>query len=308
MISSILMQSGFAAELPNLKGRRFEFTDQINVLFGPNGCGKTTIMKVAAGHTGINTKDKLFSGGWNRPPRGFYGDAAEFPASFKKTTFGEVSADVAWDGQPAFLNSASLSESGLNLPSFVESAEDSPDGMMDMMEQVSLIHAKFSEGEYRLYKIKKVIDTLKKPPVVKLEDEERDSTTQKAYKAYLRTLPRNGRMTLLWDEPDRSLNVKNQIDFWTVFLPNMVRGTNYQIIIATHSLIPLLLPKFEFFNLIDVEPGYYEKSKKDIKALIKIGEDVTSQMADQTKQAAPVEPTPPPTVTKPPRKKTPKKR
>jgi hypothetical protein len=106
----------------------------------------------------------------------------------------------------------------------------------------------------------------------------------------------------------RSLNVKNQIDFWTVFLPNMVRGTNYQIIIATHSLIPLLLPKFEFFKLIDVEPGYYEKSKKSIKTLIQIGEDVTSQMADQTKQAAPVEPTPPPTVTKPPRKKTPKKR
>lgn len=305
MISSVEMKQGFAAELPHLKGRRFEFTDQINVLFGPNGCGKTTIMKVAAGYTGIDTKDKLFSGGWSRPPRGYFGDKAEFPKDFSKTTFGQVSADVTWDGQPAFFNSASLSESGLNLPSFVESAEGSPDGMMDMMEQVSLIHAKFSEGEYRLYKIKKVIDTLKKPPVLKLEDEERDSETQKAYKEYRRGLPRDGRLTLLWDEPDRSLNVKNQIDFWSVFLPNMVRGTNYQIIIATHSLIPLLLPKFGFFNLIDVEPGYYEQSKKSITSLISIGEEVSKQMAE--KPEPPVEPTPAP-AKKPPRKKTPKKK
>lgn len=255
MISSVEMKSGFASELKNLKGRKFEFQNTCNILFGPNGCGKTTILKVLAGHTGIDTSNKQFCGGWSKPPVDRFNDNSEYPRDFANITIGKVNANVDWDGVPCFYNSASLGETGASLGFFVSDPSDSPDGMMSFDEQLALTMGHYSEGELRLMKIKKVVDNLKKPPLLPKEFKKEDKSSFKAFVKYLNTLSKKGNLTLLWDEPDRSLNIRNQIDFWTHFVPN-ITGAGFQLIISSHSMIPLFMPKFNFINFIDVEPGY----------------------------------------------------
>jgi predicted ATPase len=277
MIKSIEIKSGFAADLPALKGRKFDLGEQCTVLFGPNGCGKTTLLKVAAAYSGITTCHRTDSGGWSSSPR-FHSldNKTTYPELFKDNCIGKVVAEVDWDGMPTFYNSATLSESGANLSYFVENAQHSPDGMMDMKEQLGLITSNFSDGELRQYKIGKLIEALKLPPSWPPDISNHTSDAAKKFAEYVKSkIPKDGgKITLLWDEPDRSLSFENQINFWSIFLPNMSNALKIQIVIATHSYVPMFLPEFGFMKIIDVQQGYKAKSRKSFLDLIATSADI----------------------------------
>ncbi|MBN2576864.1 MAG: AAA family ATPase [Deltaproteobacteria bacterium] len=59
MISSVVFTSGYPTRLRGIGRRRLAFNDRINVLFGPNGSGKTTILKTLAAASGCGR------GGWS---------------------------------------------------------------------------------------------------------------------------------------------------------------------------------------------------------------------------------------------------
>lgn len=266
MIEYIVAKSGYAAELKNLKGRRFDFLtgSSVTVLFGPNGCGKSTLMKLAAGHTGIDTSFRMMAGGWNRYPRQW---EAEFPQSFRETTVGKCEAEIGWDGSPCFFNSASNSEASANMSAFVGSEADSTDGITDFDEQVRLTMGHLSEGELRNHKIHRVIEAIKAPP--KFEEPRKEAgDSEKAYYNYRKSLPRTGPVTLLWDEPDRSLSVEGQITFWSRFVLGLAQKHNVQVIVASHSLVLLSMPRFlKSFRIIDVEEGYLGRSKEQLEEM-----------------------------------------
>lgn len=75
---------------------------------------------------------------------------------------------------------------------------------------------------------------------------------EEALKKRFAQVPPDAVPVLLMDEPEQSLDARAELQFWkTVEAADPAR---HQIIIATHSLYPLLHPKK--FNLIEAEPGY----------------------------------------------------
>jgi len=285
VFKSFRATSGFAAELPCLKDRTFEFSpDKINVLFGQNGCGKTTILKMLGAYTGLDHSQRRASGGgWSEPPRIVsFNDALAFPKAFEELTPGKATAEVDWDGVPAFYNSATLGDD-LNMAFIIGDKADSPDGMMDGMEQLGLIMGHHSEGELRSLKFAKVFDMLRpeaKEPLPKpfVKPSERARDLEKSYASYVRALrgkKRKCQHTVLWDEPDRSLSIDLQIRVWMSLLPHL-RTDKLQVIVATHSAIIPLLPQTEFFskvfNFIDVQKDYIMESRSKLLSLMTLGE------------------------------------
>jgi predicted ATPase len=260
MIKKLQINSGFLFDLPNIGNREFIFEPDINILYGPNGCGKTSIMKVMAGYASIPTKDKMYFGGWSRSNS----SSNNYPQGFKNTTYGEIDAVIDWDGTPCFLNSAAH-DSSHNIGYFVDHI--SPDGLMSMQDQISLIIGHMSDGELRLNKISKLVKELLENKNFKWKlNNKTVLKEEKNFNKYIKSLPCNGKPTLFLDEPDKSLNIKNQINFWTKFIFNL--SETYQVIISTHSLIPLLIPKFKQINVINIVPDYYENSFKEIQVLL----------------------------------------
>jgi predicted ATPase len=258
MIKSVKITSGFAAELPALKGKTLGLGPGFTVVFGPNGCGKSTLLRMLGAYASIAE-----DGGWSGPVeptylRGFKANNDSFPAVFKELAPGKCDAEVDWDGVPAFLHMSAFSDAPMmafGMPS---------DGLVSDSERLSLQLGKASAGQNRLFRLQKLFDTAKRPPdltkVAKWKDyNDLWRGAEKHFVSYVKKLPRDGTATLLLDEPDRSLDICNQAAFWTNIMPRV--GAKVQVIVATHSPFALLV---KGATIIDMIPGTADQARKAI--------------------------------------------
>ena len=253
MIHGIKILNGFLTEMPNFHvGKTFNFTDGLNVFFGQNGCGKSSILKMLKAYCGIE------KGGWskiNDPLCLGAQSQGHFPWVYRAFSPASSDCQVLWDGVASFYNDGDVKID--QWAWFTHNAILSEDGMSTEKEQMQLLIDKPSSGQYRMLKINKLLTMMENPPdLTKIPV---SHPTQIAEQNYIKTLPRNGKPTLLLDEPERALSLPKQLELFGL-LSSLT--DKYQIIVATHS--PFVLFGLDA-NIFDIEPGYVNKCVELIK-------------------------------------------
>lgn len=256
MINSILVNSGYASELPALKNRTISFTKGLNFLFGPNACGKSSVLKILAGYTGSS------EGGWSFKSNKEYSESIQTDNYAKKEfefpediLANKCKAIVDWDGSPTYFSDIVNDSVGASFGSTDMSFE----------EEVITLVSKPSEGSKRLQKISKMYKELPNPTIwdkLKCHKE-----SEKQFIEYVKTLSQTGPKTILLDEPDKSLSIENQIMLWFCMQTAVTNG--FQVIIATHNITAIVRELDA--NIIDMVPGYLDYGKKLLGSYINGG-------------------------------------
>jgi len=267
VIGDLQVLDGYASKLERLK-EPISFKPGLNILFGPNGCGKSTTLKIIAAYCSIR------EAGWSthmNPSDLFplsYGKKkydCTLPYSYHRISPGKCKAKLEWDGTATMLADSTVSDNRNWTHLFYEK-QDSPDGMDDLKEQLGVMYGKPSAGQLRLHKLARYYEALKKPPQLNvLPKRNVNSVWSNSYKKqaeYVGSLSRTGPVTFLMDEPDRSLSIDMQAAFWKNFVPRVVK--DYQVVIATHSIFALM---HKNANWIEFEKDYIQKSRKALEVL-----------------------------------------
>jgi len=256
MIKSFEFKTGFVMGYDHLKGREFKFNDKLNVLFGNVGSCKSTALKTMAAYCGIRT------GGWStisEPSQLAYDNVKHFPFCYRNLSPSNVDATVDWDGTPSFFNDSEALSKNDNTW-FFSNAKQSADGITTEAEQMEILASKPSSGQYRIHKINKIMKVIQTPPNLLLVPPYINNKALASIEVeYIKSLPRNGKITLLLDEPEKALSIPKQIELFDVMIK---LSEHFQIIMATHS--PFIL-EYKNANLIDFTPGYAKECRTLIK-------------------------------------------
>ena len=247
MIGSIKILNGFATQLPGFyPGRTFEFGEGVHALFGSNGSGKSSVLKMIKAYSAVE------KGGWSR-----IGDIValgvthqnQFPYAYRTYSPGQSDCVVDWDGSPSFYNDGDVKID--QWAWFSNNSILSEDGMTTEEEQMQFLIDKPSSGQYRMTKLNKLLNLAENPP--DLTKYVSGHPAQTAESNYIRTLLRNGKPTLILDEPERALSLPKQLELFKLLVSLTDR---YQIIIATHSPFVLYEPGIKIHQ---IQEGYAEE-------------------------------------------------
>jgi predicted ATPase len=248
MVKSIKILNGFLTEMPNFyPGIQFDFEpDKVNVLFGSNGVGKSCILKMIKAYNGIER------GGWSHISSELaLGAQAQHHFPWVYRAYSPASSDcvVDWDGTASFYNDGDIK---IDQWAWFSNKEIlSEDGMTTEAEQFQYLMDKPSAGQYRMIKLNKLLNMAKNPP--DLTKSPSPHIAHISETNYIRSLPRNGKPTLILDEPERALSLPKQLELFNL-LNDLTK--EFQIIIATHSPFVLFQKDMKIF---DIELGYSAK-------------------------------------------------
>ena len=263
MIESAKITTGYASKLPALADKTFRFHPGVNVLFGQNGCGKTSLLHIIAAHCSIDPK----AGGQPKFLEPLRQRKKSYEESLSDLAPGKCQAELGWDGSFAFLHSASMASRPIAY--FGEET----DGLITETERVSItMFGGASAGQHQLMNINRLCSMLRKLPdhtALPKECGHVNDVWQDAINKYIRWVmakPRTGPPTLLLDEPDRSLSLTHQYELWQMLLRTH-RAAGVQIIASTHSPFAFLMPPE---TIIDMSSGYLVEGQL---ALMKLFEE-----------------------------------
>ena len=266
-----------------LVGRTFTFeSDKINLIFGPNASGKSTILKSIAAHAFCEDGFSKFLepldfnvGWWNIPESeklNSYRDCLRKKVDY----FYGTSSIIDWDGSPIYFHNFENRRSYGNIGELTGSIiDDVGEEMMYILERGSI-----SSSQNMFYQFSKLSNLMSKnitfedileTPKKKYSNKDKDDVWSIVYKVqeeYYKSFPmsydRNGQNTYLLDEIDKSMDILNINELYTNILPKLLDKYGKQIIIISHSPIVLRdeIIKSDKYNFISMDEEYTQKCKK----------------------------------------------
>ena len=264
----------------NLIGKKFELSgNKINVFFGPNASGKTTILKTLAaycmcgtnGMTSLNNFEPLDFGLFN----GKY-DKEGIESIMLKSA--KNKANVDWDGYPVFYANFRPSTT---IDDYVGSIVDDGNG-----STLNYIFNKnrMSFGQNTIYMINRIVrimeqmcdfDSFSKGMEESVRSKDRANSVWKecfesTYKYWKGMVTdESSKPTILLDEIDKFLDIINVIGLYTKCLPSVIKKIDCQMVIVTHSPFIMIDSKVmrDTYNIISLDEKYTENVKKELKKI-----------------------------------------
>lgn len=263
----------------NLVGKTFNFEDgKINLIFGPNASGKSTIIKALAGEALISDgfitiHEPLDFSGVSLASEMTVDDVIKHANRMQKNT-----CSVVWDGHPVYFDNfeKTLRENYGVFGSMVGSAIT--DTGEEMVYRIG--SNKISAGQNTGYIMNKILNlALKDTSTMNLIGPQYNhyikgnSAWSNCAKVQLEYFKRYGGIddvapvTLIFDEVDKSLDIETVWRLYTEIFPAIVEKKHNQIILVSHNPLVLCDKIYNnpLYNIISVDKDY----TKEMKVLLK---------------------------------------
>lgn len=250
---------GYAASVPFYKRRKqLEFKPGLNILFGPNGCGKSTALNILAKTMAAE------QGGRSAVTESFIHETVDMLGALpnprsgaRKDMADKIALTVEHDGQPVLYCDPRKSV-GLQGGAFDNDFFAS--GVVEVTQNRRLSHGLRSLARANAA-LGVLAGTLQFPPDILhgIKKQHVNDTWGLALDiAHARLKPtlEKGQPTVLLDEPEANLSLLAQAQLWKLLSAPSV-AQQFQVIVASHSPFALGI---EHANYIEFEKGYVQET------------------------------------------------
>lgn len=265
----------------NLAGRKFSFSpDRVNLIFGPNASGKSTLLKAMAGHA-------FCTDGWSGFVEPMQLDASlgrvghdEYAAGLRRriTRMAGTSSEIEWDGSPIYWHNFENHKShgciGDLQGSILRSTGE---------EMFYIVGSRTASGGQKMFwQMEKLAGFMKENVTYddimepwrqsygRLADRPDDcwgmalKVQEEYYKSFPKSFEKSGTNTYLLDEADKGMDILNTFAFYKEVLPGLADSYGKQIIAVSHSPVVLSdeIFKSEKYNIISMDEQYTAECRR----------------------------------------------